>query len=156
MEKFPFDSGNEAADRDFWLRIADAPDGLGAVYTRTPLLNYRRHEDQYSSTPSSQSDWIRSLERCHSVAEAEPKLHNQELAHTHAMLGKALLDMGDRAGAWHALRVALRKNSFDRRTYRFLLQALLPAFLLRFARRARGASERRRMESGTHYGRLSR
>lgn len=143
LEDFPFALGHEGPDRDFWLRIADAPVGFGAVYTRAPLLNYRLHELQYSKgARTSQSDWIRTLERCRSVAEAEPRLHNQELAYTYAKLGKALLAEGDRAGAWRALLVALRKNAFDRRTYRFVMQATLPASTLGYLRRLRERREK--------------
>ena len=138
LEAFPFEASNEAPDRDFWLRIADAQVDLGAVYAHVPLLNYRVHKEQYSQlTKKGQADWIRSLERCHSVARAEPKLHNRELACTYSMLAKALLVEGDRGGAWRALLVALRKNPFDRRLYRFVLQAALPTFLLGFLRAAR-------------------
>jgi hypothetical protein len=158
LDEFPFDSGNEAADRDFWLRIADASVGFGAVYTRAPLLNYRSHEHQYTKVSrTSQSDLIRALERCRSVAEAEPSLHKQELARAYAKLGKALLNEGDHAGAWRALQVALRKSPFDRRTYRFVLQAVMPAFVLGFARRLRGGeSEPLRMKPGARDGRLDR
>ncbi len=138
LEAFPFDPGNEAPDRDFWLRIADAQVDFGAVYAQVPLLNYRIHEHQYSQvTKKAQADWIRSLERYHSVARAEPKLHNRELAYAYSKLGKALLVEGDRAGAWRALLVALRKNPFDGRAYRFVLHAALPTFLLGFLRAAK-------------------
>ena len=143
LDEFPFASGNEAPDRDFWLRVADAPGGLGAIYTQTPLLHYRHHHLQYTRlTRASLSDLIRALQCCRSVAGAGLILHRRELARTHAKFGKALLDEGDRLGAWRALLVALRKNPFDRRTYRFVLQAALPASALRYARRLREAGQK--------------
>jgi Glycosyl transferase family 2 len=132
LAEFPFESGHEAPDRDFWLRVADAPGGIGGAYTRAPLLKYRHHEHQYTKfSRASQSDLIRTLNGCHRVAEAEPSLYNQVLARTYAKLGKALLDEGNRAGAWRALLVALRKNAFDPRIYRFVLQAAVPASALK-------------------------
>lgn len=144
LESFPFEPKNEAPDRDFWLRIADSRADFGAVCTRAPLLDYRLHENQYSRvTRAAQADWIRSLERSHSVARAEPRLHNRELAYTYSKLGKALLVEGDRGGAWRALAVALRKNPFDRRIYRFALQAALPKFALEYLRSTRDKRSRR-------------
>jgi Glycosyl transferase family 2 len=138
LAQFPFESGHEAPDRDFWLRVADAPGSIGGVYTRAPLLNYRHHKHQYTKfSRASQSDLIRTLERCHHVAEAEPSLHNQVLARSYAKLGKALLDEGNRAGSWQALLVALSKNAFDWRIYRFVLQAAVPAPALNCLRRLR-------------------
>lgn len=138
LQDFPFDSGNEAADRAFWLRLADSAVGLAAAYTPTRLLHYRLHSQQYTRVSSrGQSDLIRALESCYRVAKSEPHWHNRELAYVYAKLGKALLDEGDRSGAWQALRVALHKNAFDRRIHRFVLQTALPSAGLRHLRRLR-------------------
>ena len=141
LEDFPFAPGNEAPDRDFWLRIADSSAEFGAVYTPSPLLNYRLHDQQYSSASrAAQSDFIETLAACRNVAAAEPGLHKRILAQTYARLGKALLDEGDRAGARRALLAALSKNPVDLRTYRFAMQAALPGPLLESLRRIRRRS----------------
>lgn len=156
LESFPFDPGNQAPDRDFWLRIANAPSGFGAVYTSTPLLEYRLHGDQHSkASAKAQLDFLGSLGRAHSIAAAEPRVFKLEVAHIQAKLGKALLDEGDRLGAYRALLVALRNNPFDTRTYRFALQSVLPTFVLRFARRFRDWLQVRRSRFDGRQGRPS-
>lgn len=139
LEGFPFDPRNDAADRDFWLRIADAPLDLGAVYEPAELLGYRVHEGQYSGSPRAdpQGQLIRTLERSSSVAKTEPAAFRRELGYTYAKLGKALLEERKRSQAWRALLKALRLSPFDPRIYRFVVQAALPAIVLRWFREAR-------------------
>ena len=138
LEQFGFESGHAAPDRDLWLRIADAPGGLGAVYALVPLVSYRHHGHSYTRlTSRSQRDLVRTLETCGNVAGAEPRVYRQEMARIHGKLGKSLLDEGRHREAWRALLTSMRENGRDWHTYRFVLQALMPDAALRCLRAIR-------------------
>lgn len=126
-------------DWEYLARISQ----LGAIaFIDAPLLKYRRHAQQLSSqsSPASIRTWIRVLEsHARMCGDVSPDLQaeiERKMASVHASGAYALGEHHKRDALFHLIAAA-RMNPREKGLLALLVRILVPAEILRLARRLR-------------------
>ncbi len=146
--RFPLREDSDTPDTDLQLRIAAAPDDLGAYFVADRLAEVRFHGDQYSGSGTALS-LVRALEDSSPVPGPARKLYRRQLALAYAALGRQHLLDRQRSEGFRCLRRAIRIDPGARLAYRSLIVSMIPRSIqLRLRKRLRPRHAARSTSTG--------